>query len=170
MKKFAVLAVCGLLLLTSIQSCAEDPRWENRKEEKVLKADGFWDKVKKFFKKTFKLEVAFGHNIPNPNGGVYECVFRSLCYIKGEGELGANTGGITVVTTLDQNGSLIMAFDKADLTNDDLNYHFAQGQFEITDPVIVPHAGIDNSAEDYQIAIGTYPVIYEDPEIIAVLF
>lgn len=174
MRKLILLSTACLLIAVGTQSCSEESVAISQNYENQLKADDdFWDKVKGFLKKKLKLRIDFGHSIPVPNsptGETWDCVFKSLCIIEVEGELGINDGRPAAIGTLNQSGSLIFTFDKSTLTNDDLNYHFDQNEFHIIDPVVIPNLGITNSDNDYAIAAGIYPVVYEDAEIIAVTF
>lgn len=117
-----------------------------------------------------KVEVQFGTNTPSPDGGVDDCVFRSICWIRGEGSLSIHPGesGINTIAELYNNESLIIAFDKSDLPAEYIAFHFENDEFLVINPVTFPNIGITNSDLDYPISPNTYPVIYEDEEIIAI--
>jgi hypothetical protein len=172
MRKIALLSMLCLLIAVGSQSCSEEQELTNTTYQNSLKADGdFWDTVKAFLKKKAEIVIIFGHNEPNPqaDNGIDECVFDGWCKIKGVVTFGANNGGVNVGGILNQDGNLVLAFDKTDMTQDQIDYHFDNEETHVVEARIIPANGIENSDSDYPVASGFYPVVYEDSEIIAVL-
>jgi hypothetical protein len=172
MRKIALLSTLCLLIAVGSQSCSEERELNNTTYQNSLKADGdFWDTVKAFLKKKAEIVIEFGHNVPDPNnpGETLKCVFDGWCKIKGVVTFGANNGGVNVGGVLNQDGNLVLAFDKSNMTQDQIDYHFNNNQTNVVEARVIPASGIDNSDDDYPVAAGEYAVVYEDAEIIAVL-
>jgi hypothetical protein len=172
MRKLFLLSTACLLIAVGTQSCSEESEAIAQNYENHLKADeGFWDTVKSFLKTKAELVIIFGHNEPNPQAddGIDECVFDGWCKIKGSVEFGANNSGVSVGGSLDQSGNLVLAFDKSDMTQSQIDYHFDNNQTNVVEARVIPASGIENSDSDYPVAAGFYPVVYEDSEIIVVL-